>query len=256
MKVLVACEESQAVTKELRRLGHEAYSCDVMPPSGGHPEWHITGDVLPHLEGYGYFQTSDGSWHGIERERERWDLVIAFPPCTYLTNAGAVRLFKAIKEGEWQMMNIERLKNGIKGRDFFMRMMGANSDHIAIENPVPSSIWSLPDPTQTIQPYEFGHPYTKRTCLWLKNLPLLVPTEIVEPKMAWVSAGSKKADGRPRDMDGMTFRDSERRSKTFSGIARAMAEQWTTEEAMNNRTGWRIREAVIEEQYEFAFEGT
>ena len=124
------------------------------------------------------------------------------------------------------MVNIERLKNGIKGRDLFIAMLNADCNRIAVENPVPSSIFCLPKETQSIQPYEFGHPYSKRTLLWLKGLPPLVPTELVKPLGSWVSGGSKKTDGTPRKNKGETFRDSVRKSKTFPGIAQAMAEQW------------------------------
>ena len=125
------------------------------------------------------------------------------------------------------MVNIERLKKGIAARDFFLAILNADCPHIAVENPVPSAIYMMPEPTQMIQPFQFGHPYTKRTCLWLKNLPRLRPTRIVEPKISWVSGGSKRADGSERRNKGMTFRDSETKSKTFDGIAKAMAEQWS-----------------------------
>lgn len=246
MNILIACEESQAVTKELRRLGHEAYSCDVLNQSGGHPEWHIEGDVSTFLNGNVTFKTSDGQKHV---RGGQWDMIIAFPPCTYLTNAGAARLFRDVHDGEYQMVHLERLKNGIKGRDFFMKIMNANCDHIAIENPVPSTLWCLPQPTQMIEPYEYGHPYSKRTCLWLKNLPKLQPTNIVEPQISWVSGGSKKKDGSARDNMGMKFRDSGRKSKTFPGIAKAMAEQWTTDEAMACKNGWDVKSVSIEEQF-------
>lgn len=127
------------------------------------------------------------------------------------------------------MVNVERLKNGILGRDLFMRMLYANCERIAVENPTPSSIFCIPKATQVIQPYQYGHPYSKRTCLWLKNLPPLLPTNCVLPKGSWVSGGSKKADGSPRENKGETFRDSLTKSKTFPGIAKAMAEQWGEE---------------------------
>ena len=158
---------------------------------------------------------------------DKWDLIIAHPPCTYLTNAGAARLYRRI-DGI-QYVNFERYKRGLKAKDFFMNIMNADCEKIAIENPVPTSIYELPKYTQIIEPYQFGHPFKKRTCLWLKGLPNLSPTEIVEPKISWVSGGSKKSDGSPRENKGMTFRDSFTKSKTFNGIAKAMAEQWGSE---------------------------
>ena len=157
-------------------------------------------------------------------------MIIAHPPCTYLSNAGAARLFKNVHDGDFQMINVERLKNGIRGRDLFMAMLNANCKRIAVENPTPSSIYCLPNETQAIQPYEFGHPYSKKTLLWLKGLPPLIPTKIVTPICSWVSGGSKRADGSPRKNKGTVIRDSRGRSKTFSGIAEAMADQWGTGE--------------------------
>lgn len=223
MKVLIACEESQEVCKAFREKGHEAYSCDVQECSGGHPEWHIQQDVLPLLNGNCTFMDTDGGIHVIEG---KWDLIIAHPPCTYLTNAGAARLFRNVHDGCFQMVNIERLKKGILGRDLFMRIWYSNCDRVAIENPVPSKVFCMPQASQIIQPYYFGHPYSKRTCLWLRNLPQLVGTNYVQPIISWVSGGSKKSDGSPRENKGETFRDSKTKSKTFPGIAKAMAEQW------------------------------
>lgn len=170
MQILVACEESQAVTIALRKLGHEAYSCDPIPCSGGHPEWHIQQDVLPLLNGYCFFKTCDGSAHYV---LGRWDMLIAFPPCTYLTNASAVRM--RVK-GE---IVAERYAKAMEAKAFFMSFLSADCAKIAVENPTPLKIVELPPYTQAIQPWQFGHPYTKRTCLWLKELPLLVPTEII-----------------------------------------------------------------------------
>lgn len=164
MKVLVACEESQAVCIAFRKLGHEAYSCDTQECSGGHPEWHIKGDVLPLINGNKPFITMDGDLHAIVGT---WDLLIAFPPCTYLTNAGSVRL--RIK-GE---INKERMAKAIEAKVFFMKFLEADCQKICVENPTPGKIHQLPQYTQAIQPWWFGHPYTKRTCLWLKNLPPL-----------------------------------------------------------------------------------
>ncbi len=232
MNVLIACEESQEVCKAFRKRGHRAFSCDIEPCSGGHPEWHIQSDVTKLLNGSCIFKTSDTHTH---TQAGRWDMIIGFPPCTYLTNAGACRLFRNVVDGEFQMVNVERLKKGIKGRDMFMTILTADCERIAVENPVPSSIFMLPEHTQIIQPWMFGHPYQKKTCLWLKNLPKLQPTNIVEAELSWVSGGSKKADGSPRENKGETFRDSKTKSKTFLGVAEAMAEQWTQQYDIQTR---------------------
>ena len=178
MKVLVACEESQEVCKAFRMRGHEAYSCDIVKPSGGHPEWHILGNAIPILTG-GQVTTMNGAIHDVGR----WDLLVAHPPCTYLSNAGAGFLWKG-KE-----LQADRVMKGIQGRDLFMRFWWADIPKICIENPVPSKVFCLPAYTQIIQPYEYGHPYTKRTCLWLKGLPPLFPTDIVVPEKSWVMEG-------------------------------------------------------------------
>ena len=162
MKILVACEESQAVTIEMRKQGHEAYSCDVQECSGGHPEWHIKEDVLRLLDGDCYFETMDGVGRVIVG---KWDMLIAFPPCTYMTNASAVRM--RIK-GE---INQDRYAKAMEAKEFFMAFYNADVQKIAIENPTPMKLIGLPAYTQAIQPYEHGHPYSKRTCLWLKGLP-------------------------------------------------------------------------------------
>lgn len=203
MKILIACEESQTVTKEFRKLGHEAYSCDILECSGGHPEWHLQQDVSELL-------------------KQKWDMIIAFPPCTYLSNAGAARLYP--QKG---VLNVERYKKGLEAKEFFMQFYNADCDKIAIENPIQTRIFEIPKYNQIIQPYEHGHPYSKKTCLWLKNLPKLVPTNIInENVISWVSGGSKDHNGNPRKNKGTVFRDSKTRSKTFQGIAKAMAEQW------------------------------
>ena len=221
MKVLIACEESQAVCTAFRKLGHEAYSCDIQECSGGHPEWHIMGDVLPLINGSCEFNTADGTHHIIDG---RWDLLIAHPPCTYLSNAGAARLYRKFDGKSYA--DVERLSKGLKAKEFFPAFLSADCPQIAIENPIPSGIYMLPAYSQIIQPYQFGHPYSKKTCLWLKGLPNLKPTNIVDPICSWVSGGSKKSDGSPRTNCGMKFRDSKTKSKTFPGIAQAMAEQW------------------------------
>ena len=217
MRVLVACEESQRVCIEFRRLGHEAYSCDIEPCSGGHPEWHIQADVLPLLDGECNFETVDGVVHRIDG---KWDMIIAFPPCTYMTNAGAVRM--RVK-GEIVQ---ERYQKAMEAKLFFMRIMSADCEKIAIENPVPMKLIGLPPYTQIIQPYEFGHPYSKRTCLWLKGLPKLKPMEILEYHEPYINGGCKDAHGNYRRFQGRKERDPKTRSKTFPGIARAMSEQW------------------------------
>lgn len=217
MKVLVACEESQRVCTAFRVLGHEAYSCDVQKCSGGHPEWHIMQDVIPLINGKCTFTTCDGKSHTMDG---RWDMLIAHPPCTYLSNAGARHLWKN------HVLNRERYEKGLKGKAFFMEFLNADCERICVENPVPSKIYNLPRYTQTIQPYEFGHPYSKRTCLWLKNLPKLVPTETVEPIGTFCPSGSysKKHDSKHRGV--FTKDRAKNRSKTFPGIAQAMAQQW------------------------------
>ena len=218
VKVLVACEESQAVCTAFREKGHEAYSCDIQDCSGGHPEWHIMQDVLPLLNGACEFYTTDGQAHKIEG---KWDLIIAHPPCTYLSNAGAARLYP--KKGE---INEERYKKGLEAKKFFMEFFNADCEKVCIENPIPTRIYNLPQYTQTIQPYEHGHPYSKKTCLWLKGLQKITPTNLVEPLCSWVSGGSKDKHGNRRKNCGTKFRDSKIRSKTFEGIAKAMADQW------------------------------
>ena len=211
MNVLVACEESQRVTTEFRRVGHNAFSCDIIDQSGGHPEWHIKQDVVPLLNGNCKFTTTDGTEHEING---RWDLIIGHPPCTYISNAGAQFLYPK------GVLNEERLRKGIKATHFFLRILYADCDHIAVENPIPSSVYCLPPYTQVIQPYNFGHPFKKKTCLWLKGLPLLQHTKEIPPEECqstmiarWFNRGSGTARQRNR-------------SKTFPGIAKAMAEQW------------------------------
>ena len=240
MKILVACEESQAVTKELRRLGHEAYSCDIIECSGGRPEWHILGDVLPLLNpevhtlhdcqynGF-YFQTMDGIKH---RVRGKWDMIIAFPPCTHLALSGAKHFEKKRVDG--------RQAEGIA---FFMKFFYADCEKVAIENPLNiiqggkyvkthfpelAEKYQIPRAcSQKIQPWMFGDPYEKTTCLWLKGLPDLIATDVVTPEPrhitkggnslpAWYSNSSIRMPGNRQVV----------RSKTFPGIAKAMAEQW------------------------------
>lgn len=218
----MACEESQAVTIELRKLGHEAYSCDIEPYSGGHPEWHIQQDVLPLLNGNCSFDTVDGVKHEINGQ---WDMLIAFPPCTYLSNAGACRLYP--QKG---VLNQERFQKGLEAKEFFLHFLNANCSRIAVENPVSSTVFQMPLHSQEIQPFEYNtdgtHPYTKKTRLWLRGLPNLIPTTPQnKPIGPYVPAGTGKKD---RKKYGAAKRgeDAKNRAKTFSGIAKAMATQW------------------------------
>lgn len=223
MKILVACEESQAVTTELRKLGHEAYSCDIIECSGGHPEWHIRWDALALINGNCSFMTENSELHRIDG---KWDMLIAFPPCTYLTVTGN-RWFNVERYGE---QAIKRQKDREEAIGFFLAFANADCQRIAIENPVGimSSTWRKPN--QIINPYEFGDPFEKKTCLWLKGLPELKPTNIVEaPPRKHFNSGKTMpawyADvwHLPKD------ERAKLRSKTFPGIAKAMAEQWAGE---------------------------
>lgn len=221
MKVLVACEESQAVCKAFRKRGHEAYSCDIIECSGGHPEWHIQDDVLPLLNGNREFKTTDGQAHTING---KWDLIIAHPPCTYMSKAGA--RFMYLTAGN---VNEERLKKALQAKDFFMQFMNADCDRICVENPTPLKIVGLPKESQVIQPYQFGHPYSKRTLLWLNGLPELKPTEILteyKPYLPSNTGGVSRGKGGSRGV----AHNPKDASKTFEGVAKAMAEQWGTEQ--------------------------
>ena len=216
MKVLVACEESQRVCSAFRARGHEAYSCDILEPSGNHPEWHVQDDVTPLLNGKCMFITMDGKQHYINR----WDLIIAHPPCTYLTVTGN-RWFNVEKYGDKAR---ERIKLREEAKDFFMTIANADCDHIMIENPVGvmSTSWRKPD--QTIQPWWFGDPYEKRTCLWLKNLPPLKKTNEVKPEARQQLVSGKSM---PTWYSNAPKKDRARiRSQTFPGFAEAMADQW------------------------------
>lgn len=221
LKVLIACEESQRVCIEFRKLGHEAYSADIQEPSGGHPEWHVKGDVLNIING-GKFSTMDGTEHSVDS----WDLLIAHPPCTYLSNAGACRLYKVI-DGKTYIER-ERFEKGMDGKEFFMKCYNAKCQHIAVENPIPSAIYYMPPYSQVIQPYEYGHPYTKKTCLWLKGLPELKPTDVVKPLGGWICGNADV--WRKQAAQGKVYgkeKSAKHRSKTFQGIAQAMAQQWS-----------------------------
>ena len=220
MRILVACEESQNVTNELRKLGHEAYSCDIQMHSGTHDEWHICQDVLPLLNGFCKFKTADGNYHEIN---SKWDMIIAFPPCTDLCVSGARHFAKKQADGTQQ-----------RSIDFFMKFVNADCDRIAIENPIGIMSTKYRKPNQIIQPWQFGDKYSKSTCLWLKNLPLLVPTKIVEKGefIEWIDKNGKKKRQSKWLYEALknSKNAAERakiRSKTFPGIANAMATQWT-----------------------------
>lgn len=219
MKILVACEESQKVCIAFREKGHEAYSCDLQKCSGGQPEWHIMQDVIPLLNGRCTFTTCDGVDHQITG---KWDMIVAHPPCTYMSNAGACRMFP--KKGQ---IDPERFAKAMQAKEFFMAFYNADCERIVIENPVPLSVVGLPEKTQAIQPYQFGHPYTKKTYLWIKNLPELTPTDIVEPIGPYVCGNSEI--WKKQAAKGVVYgkeKSAKHRSKTFSGIAKAMADQW------------------------------
>lgn len=223
MDVLIACEESQAVCVEMRKLGHRAFSCDIQPCSGGHPEWHIMGDVLPLINGRCEFQTMDGKTHKVE---DRWDLLIAHPPCTYLTVTGN-RWYNVERYGDKALQRLKCREDAVK---FFMAFANADCDRIAIENPIGVMSTLYRKPNQIIQPWQFGHPTTKSTCLWLRGLPNLMPTNIVEidtnDVYAYVAANGRiKHDSKSRSKCKVAER-SKHRSKTFPRIARAFAEQW------------------------------
>lgn len=226
LKVLVACEESQAVCKAFRELGHEAYSCDILECSGGHPEWHIQGDCLRIINGHNarkapfpLFRTCDGKYHTLPN---KWDLIIAHPPCTYLTCTGN-KWFKP----EFRTRFPERLTQREEAVSFFMKFWYADCERIAIENPVGIMSSRFRKPDQYIEPYMFGDAEKKKTGLWLKGIPNLIPTNIVKPCIIQCASGAKE----PRwHMETMKLPPKERarqRSKTFPGIAKAMAEQWS-----------------------------
>lgn len=231
MNVLVACEESQAVTKEFRRLGHRAYSCDIQECSGGHPEWHIMHDVDYLLNGDCFFDTMDGEAHAIPGE---WDMIIAFPPCTHLAVSGTRHFEQKRLDG--------RQREGV---EFFCKFLEANCQRIAIENPVgiisgdyvPTHFPDLAEkyglprkPTQIIQPWMFGDNARKSTCLWLKGLPPLLPQITEGPELEfyeWIDGKTGKKKRQPLwYYKARNGNHGKKRSKTFPGIAKAMAEAW------------------------------
>jgi hypothetical protein len=205
MKVLIACEYSGTVREEFKKLGHDAWSCDILDTEV--PGNHFKGDVLEHLN-------------------KDWDLIIAHPPCTYLSNAGACRLYP-----EKGKLNIERYEKGLVAKDFFMKFYNHSCTKIAIENPVQSRIFELPKHSQEIQPYEFGHPYTKKTRLWLKGLPNLKPTNVIDRSevKTFIESGTSRYKNTNKNKNRYVARGSKDRSKFWTGIAQAMAQQWGNE---------------------------
>lgn len=226
--ILIACEESQEICKAFRALGHNAFSCDIIEPSGGHPEWHILGDCLPYINGNCKFKTMDNQEHEIS---DPWDLLIAHPPCTRLAVSGN-RWYNVERYGDAAR---QKLKEREEAADFFMKFINADCPHIAVENPIGVMNTRYRKPNQIIQPYWFGHPVSKSTCLWLKNLPLLEPTNMVEPekiRSKGASGGYSGNSWQVYDENGKVLkyndpRTAAARSKTFPGVAAAIAEQWS-----------------------------
>lgn len=222
MKILVACEESQAVTKELRRLGHEAYSCDIIDQSGGHPEWHIKQDVIPLLDGNCSFRTTEGGQH---RVNGKWDMIIAHPPCTRLCNSGQRWLYWGPDE-----YREKKRKEQIQAIEFFMKFVNADCDKIAIENPSGIMSTKYRKPDCTYNPYDFeGETECKKTCLWLKNLPTLVPTQVLPKEKR--TQGIWKAHFGDKKLSWNDPETARLRSVTPKGVAKAMAEQWAGKES-------------------------
>jgi len=202
MRVLIACEESQEVCRAFRLKGHEAFSCDLQVSSGDYPEYHIVGDALE------------------EAHSGKYDLMIAHPPCTFMSRAGARWMYP--KAG---VISEDRLKLGLEAREFFLNLLGAPIEKVAVENPTPLKVIGLPKHTQSVQPYEFGHPYSKRTLLWLKGLPALKATKLVSDYVPYLpsnTGGKKRGQKHTRGV----VSSQKEFSKTFRGIAEAMADQW------------------------------
>lgn len=203
LRVLIACEESQTECLAFRRLGAEAFSCDIEPCSGGHPEWHIQDDVRSHLTG--------------------WDLIIGHPPCTYMSAAGACRMYPT--KGN---IDEDRLAKAMLAKRFFLTLLDAPCEHVCIENPRPLKVVGLPPQTQAIQPYQFGEPWSKLTYLWLRGLPNLEPTKILTEYRPYVSCGTSRNKGNASKAGFSRAGGASRvRSRSFPGIADAMALQWT-----------------------------
>lgn len=200
LNVLIACEESQAECEAFRNLGHKAYSCDIQKcRRGGHPEWHIHGDVTPYLEGRTQFWTQDGKHHHISK----WHLIIAHPPCTYLCRISSTVLYK---EGT---ADPDRLAKMEKAREFFMKCLNAKAPHVAVENPIPMKRANLPKPDCFVEPFWFGHKYSKKTLYWLRNLPPIMADTSNPDYRSYVHCSRGKY-----------------RSRTFEGVAKALAKQW------------------------------
>ena len=200
MKILIGCEESQRVCIEFRKLGHEAFSNDIQECSGGYPEWHIQGCIFEAIK------------------MDRWDMLIAFPPCTFLSRAGARFLYPGGK------LDQTRYQKGLQAKSFFLKLYHSDIKHVALENPTPLKVFNLPEPSQAIEPYQFGHPYSKRTLLWLKRLPNLRPTELIHNYSPFVKSSKHRGNYQPPKTTSKEW------SKTFPGIARAMASQWNRPE--------------------------
>lgn len=211
MNILVACEESQRVCSEFRKFGHLAYSCDILPTSGSHPEWHINTTVFHPLFHPDYFLTQDGSLRGLDH----WDMIIAFPPCTHLCNSGQ----------RWFSSGHKDIRLQIEAISFFMYFVNYPCPRIAIENPVGIMSTHYRKPDQIIHPWMFGDSDYKRTCLWLKGLPKLVPTDIVPPDQRTHNNWRAIFDGKQYAWNDPIV--SVLRSKTYPGIAKAMASQWS-----------------------------
>lgn len=202
IKLLVACEESQTVTKSFRDLGIEAYSCDIQESSGGYPEWHIRGDAIK------------------EAYSGKYNMMIAHPPCTYMSKAGARWMYPTAGN-----IDSVRYNKALEARSFFMKLLNAPIKYIAVENPTPLKVCNLPEYTQVIQPYEYGDPYSKRTLLWLKNLPRLQPTKIIDNYTPFLPSNTGGLSRGQKGSRGIA-RNSKEASVTFQGIAEAMATQW------------------------------
>lgn len=217
MNVLIACEESQTVCKAFRKQGHRAFSCDLQECSGGRPEWHVVGDALLLIDGDCDFVTQDGQRHSQKGE---WDLLIAHPPCTYMSKAGARWMYP--KAGQ---LDANRLAKAMGAKAFFFKFLNARCPRIAVENPQPLKVVGLPDPDCMVQPYHHGDPFSKKTLLWLKNLPPLIPTNVLtefRPFLPSNTSGFRKGQKSSRG----TAKNAKESSKTFPGIAQAMATQW------------------------------
>lgn len=217
MRVVVLFEESQRVCTAFRDRGHEAYSCDIQECSGGHPEWHIHGDAIPLLY-------------------QHWDLIIAHPPCTYLTSASAVRLY----DTNHNIIDKDRLAKGMEAAELFRKVLDADCDRIAVENPTPLKIFGLPPYTQIIEPFMFGDPWRKRTCLWLKGLPKLQPTNIVEPTGLWVGSTSKRRD--PTIDQRYTLRSKRDQREREQRLFRASQKQWLSNGGKEGNHAERTRD--------------